>query len=387
MPVASGTGITACPALDFGATCAYCPVMFRLGQTAAIWLVVLATAAAGQPAPSSRVGGWLDVGVDEWYGPYGQTVAGQMWGRRLAQDGVRFLETIVLTRSYRDDDNSRVRFDVVAPLGGIGSFRLGASSQADFSVLDPEVSRVDITPSAGLTLNADDWDFMVAPGEVTYRGPGLKLNVGYGIWNLLDPPSKLNHSVRLDASAPWTLRFGGTRLEVGPSAMLYTYSSSTMDRSESRSLGGQVLLAGGSRLVDIFVAPEYYAADGPGYELLVSASHSTYRESDTLMGWPDYFHVTAQARAVARVWREFYAQPGLVTLISTNYVWPDWTPRLRPSIALARLWTVKPGCVLAAQVGATLPVGFHSFAPYVYNEEVALDARIGLSGTGPSSGR
>jgi hypothetical protein len=169
--------------------------------------------------------------------------------------------------------------------------------------------------------------------------------------------------------------------------MLYTYNSNTMYHSDSRSLGGQVLLAGGSRLVDIFVAPEYYGADGPGYELSVSASHSSYRESDTLWRWLDYLHVTAQARAVARVWREFHAQPGLVILISRNDRWPDWTPRLRPSIALARLWTVRPGCVLAAQIGATLPIGFHPFAPFVYNEEVALDARVGLCGTKQSASR
>ena len=361
--------------------------MFRHGLKAAIWLVALATVAAGQPAPSSRVGGWLDVGVDEWYGPYGQTVAGQMWGRRAAEDGVRLLETFTLTRAERDRDFSRFRLDVVAPLGSIGSFRLGASSQADFRLLDPEVSRVDIASSAGLTLNADDWDFMVAPDEMTYRGPGLKLNVGYGIWNLLDPPSKLNHSVRLDASAPWTLRLGGTRLEVGPSAMLYTFSSSTMDHSGSRTLGGQVLLAGGSRLVDVLVAPEYYAADGPGYELSVSVSHWTLWESDTLRRWPGYLYVTAQARAVARVFREFYAQPGLVILIDRNDRWPDWTPRLRPSIAFARMWTIRPGCVLAAQVGATLPIGFTRYAPFVDNEEVALDARVGLCGTRQSANR
>jgi hypothetical protein len=131
----------------------------------------------------------------------------------------------------------------------------------------------------------------------------------------------------------------------------------------------------------VLVTPEYYAADDPGYEVLVSASHSTYRSSDTLWTWSDYLHVTAHARAVARVWREFYAQPGLVALIGTNYIRPNWTPRLRPSIAMARLWMVRPGCVLAAQVGATLPIGFHPFAPYVYNDDVALDARVGLSGT------
>jgi len=378
---------TVWPGLDLGATRVYCPVMLGLRLKAAIWLVALATAATGQPAPSSRFGGWLDVGVSEWYGPYGQIVAGQMWGRRVAEDGVRLIEAFTLSRSDRDRDYSRVRLDVVAPLGSIGSFRLGASSQADFRLLDPEVSRVDIAPSAGLTLNADDWDFMVAPDEMTYRGPGLKLNVNYGIGDLLDPPSKLGHSVSLAVSAPWTVRFDKTRLEVGPSVMLYTRNSGTMGHSESRSLGGQVLLAGGSRLVDVLVASEYYAADGPGYELSASASHWTYRESDTLRRWPDYLYVKAQARAADRVWRQFYAQPELVVLMDKNDNWPDWTPRLRPSVALARLWTVRPGCVLAAQVGATLPIGFHPFAPFVYNEEVALDARVGLCGNKQQASR
>jgi hypothetical protein len=361
--------------------------VFRLRLEAIVWLAVLATAAAGQSAPSSRIGGWLDVGVDEWYGPYGQTVAGQMWGSRATEDGVRLIETFTLTRAERDRDFSRIGINIVAPLANIGSFRLGVTSQTDFRLLDPEVRRVDVAPSAGLVLNADDWDFMVAPEEMTYRGPGFKLNVSYGIADLLDPPSKLNHSVRLDASAPWTLRFGGTRLEVGPTAMLYTYSSSTMYHSESRSLGGQVLLAGGSRLVDILVAPEYYATDDPRYEVSVSASHSTHRSSDTLRRWPDYLYVTAQARVVASVWREFYAQPGLVILISGNDSWPDWTPRVRPSIALARLWMVRPGCVLAAQFGATLPIDFDRYAPYWNNGEVALDARVGLCGTKQSATR
>ncbi len=367
--------------LDFGVTHAYCPIVFRPWLRVASWFPFLVSAVMGQPAPSSRVGGWLGAGIDHWYGSYVRMAAGQIWGSRATEDGVRLIETFTLTTSEWGSHRCSLKFDVIAPLGRAGSFRLGASSQADFNLLDPGDSRADVAPSAGLTLNADDWDFMVAPAEMTYRGPGLKLNVSYRISDLLDPPSNLDHSVRLDASAPWTLRLGGTRLEVGPTVMLYAYSSSTMDHSESRSLGGRVLLAGGSRLVDILTTPEYYAADGPGYEVSVSASHSTYRSSDTLWRWPDHLSVTAQARAVVRVWPEFYAQPGLVALIGTNYVWPRWTPRLRPSIALARLWMVRPGCVLAAQVGATLPIGFHPFAPFVYNEEVALDARVGLCGT------
>jgi hypothetical protein len=355
--------------------------MFGARLRAVLWLLILAAAAAGQPAPSSRTGGWLDVGVDQWYGPYGQIVLGQMWGRRAAPDGVRLVETFALTRADLDRDNARIGFDVAAPLHNIGSFRLGVASQADFGLIDPGVSSVDITPSAGLTLNADDWDCMVAPDEMTYRGPGLKLDVSYGIWDLLELPSRLSHSVGLDASAPWTVRFDGTRLEVGPSARFHTYSTSEVDRWESRGLGGQVLLAGGSRLVDVFVAPEYYAAGGPGYELSVSATHWTYRESDTALGPPGYLYVTAQARAVVHIRHEFYAQPELVIIMGSNDGSPDWAPRLRPGVALVRRWTVRPGCVLAGQFGAALPIGFGHYAPFVYNGDVALDARIGLCGT------
>jgi hypothetical protein len=123
---------------------------------------------------------------------------------------------------------------------------------------------VGIEPSAGLALNADDWDFMVAPDEMMYRGPGIKLDVGYDIWDLLGPPSELNHAPSLDVSAPWTLRFGKARLEAGPTFTIVSYQRSTMNAEDVRSLGAQVLLAGGSRLVDVFVAPEYYATDGAG---------------------------------------------------------------------------------------------------------------------------
>ena len=379
---------TACPALDFGATCAYCPVMFRLGLKVAVWLVAIATAAAGQPAPSSRVGGWLEESIDDWYGPYGQAVVGQIWGRRASEDGIRLIETFELNRELNQAYcRALARFDVVAPLGRVGSFRVGLSPWAGCDLSDLDMKYVTVEPSAGLTLNADDWDFMVAPAEMTYRGPGLKLNVGYSIGDLLDPPSKLSHSVSLDASAPWTLRFGGTRLEVGPK-ISYVYSqSSAMDDAERRSLGAQVLLAGGSRLVDAFVAPEYYAVDGPGYELSASAHRWTYRASDTLYVTPNYVIVDAQARAAARFWREVYAQPELGLDLRKNDVWPVWSGRLRPRVALVRLWTVRPGCVLAAQVGATLPIGFHGFLVGMYNEEVALDARVGLSGASPSSTR
>jgi hypothetical protein len=331
------------------------------------------------------VGGWLGALIDHWYGPYGQAVAGQIWGRRAAADGIRLVETFGLSRELSwPRHEALARFDVVAPLGRAGSFRLGLSPAADWERSNLNTASVDITPSAGLTLNADDWDFMVAPAEMTYRGPGLKLNVGYRIGNLLDRPSRLDHSIGVSASAPWTVRWNRTRLEAGPSIIYHvSYHPNATDDAESRDTGAQVLMAGGSRLVDVFVTPEYYAADGPGYELSASASHWTYRVSDTLRRWPDYLFVTAQARAAARVWRQFYTQPELVILIDKNDDWPVWAPRLRPRIALARLWTVRPGCVLAAQVGATLPIGFHSYLAGIYNEEVALDARVGLCSTSP----
>jgi hypothetical protein len=367
--------------LDFGTTRAYCPLMFRARLRAAAWFLLLATAAVGQPAPSSRIGGWLDVGVDEWFGSYGQVVLGQMWGRRAVPDGIRLVETFELSRELGwPRYEALARFNVVTPLGRAGSFQVGLSPSAGYEPLNPGAPSADLTSSAGLVLNADDWDFMVAPDEMTYRGPGLRLDFSYGIWDLLELPSRLSHSASLDLAAPWTVRFDRMRLEVGPSVKLHTYSSSSVDRWESRGLGGQVLLAGGSRLVDIFVAPEYYAAGGPGYELSVSATHWTYRESDTALGPPGYLYVTAQARAVASVRHEFYAQPELVVLIGSNDDWPDWTPRLRPSVALVRRWTVRPGCVLAVQFGAALPIGFGHYFPFLYNEDVALDARVGLCG-------
>jgi hypothetical protein len=102
---------------------------------------------------------------------------------------------------------------------------------------------------------------------------------------------------------------------------------------------------------------------------------------------PDYVIVEARARAAARAWRQVYAQPELGIDVRRMDAWPAWSGRLTPSVALARFWTVKPGCVLAAQIGATLPIGFHLSPSFVYNEEVALDARMGLSGASPSSTR
>jgi hypothetical protein len=365
--------------------------MFRLGQTAAIWLVALATVAAGQPAPSSRVGGWLGASIDDWSfdwgGPRGQLLAGQTWGRRTAPDGVRFLETFGLGRDLRRPYYEvNAQLSAVAPLGRVGSLRLGLSPSADGIPYEGGVKYADVTSSFGLTLNADDWDMMVAPAEMTYRGPGLKLNVGYGIWDLLDPPSKLNHSVRLDASAPWTLRFGGTRLEVGPTVILYAYSSSTMDHSESRSLGGQVLLAGGSRLVDIFVTPEFFATDGLGYEATLTASHIHYYESDSLFPMSDNSAARAQVRLAARVLGQTYFESGLEARAS-SYAWGQ--VRLQPRVAVARLWPLARGLVLPVQVSATLPVGLDLEDRYrsVDNEDVVLDVRVGLCSVSPRAAK
>jgi hypothetical protein len=161
-----------------------------------------------------------------------------------------------------------------------------------------------------------------------------------------------------------------------------------MDHSESRSLGGQVLLAGGSRLVDIFVAPEYYTANGLGYEVLAAASYSTYRASDTLSETSDNARLGVQARLAAQVWKGVNIEPGFTASMWKPAWWSDWVNSidLLPRVALSRLWVLGSGCVLAAQVGVALPVGFHRFPPFVYNEEVALDARVGVCSVSRTAG-
>jgi len=349
-------------------------------------LLLLAEAVLAQPAPSGRLGGWLGGTVGHWYGPCGDASANQFWGWRATPAGIRLLETFKLRRDlgYPSYD-ALLRFDLVAPLHKVGSFKLGLSPDASWVPRDAGARFVRITPSAGITLNADDWDFMAAPDEMTYRGPGVKLNVSYSISDVPAWLSEFRQRLQLDASAPWTLRFGKTKLEVGPDVDLVCHGR---DRPvyQGNSLGAHLLLAGGPRVVDAFAVPDYYVADGPGWEVLAKAYGWTNSTSDTSLESPGFVCLIVHARAQTRAWRQLFVEPELQVLTDIRDHSSYWAPRLLPRVALTRLWPAMPGCVLVGQIGATLPIGFWNHFSGIYNGEVAIDVRVGLSAATRSAG-
>jgi len=301
-----------------------------------------------QPAPAGRLGGWLGAHIDHWWGTYGRAFADQMWGSRPTPDGIRLLETFTLTRDLGYPSYDAVAsFDLVAPLRRAGSLRLGLSPEASWVSSDPESRVAGITPSAGVTINADDWDFMVAPDELTYRGPGVKFNANYSISDVHGWLAEFSHRLWLDASAPWTVRFGRTRLEVGPDAYLFYRGRVRLVR-ESRSLGAHALLGGGSRIVDVFAAPEYCAADGPGWDVLATMYHWAYTPADTVWDYPDYLYLQLRARVQARMWQQSYIESGLTIDTEKEDGCPMWPPRPTPRIALTHLWPLgRRACSLA----------------------------------------
>jgi hypothetical protein len=357
----------------------------RAGLGVGCCLLLLAEAVLAQPAPSGRLGGSLGASVDYWYGPSGDAFVDQFWGRRATPDGVRLLETFELRRDlgYPTYD-ALLRFDLIAPLRKIGSLKLGLSPDASWVTRTPDARFVRITPSAGITLNADDWDFMVAPDEMTYRGLGVKLNGTYSISDVPAWLSEFRQRLQLDASTLWTLRFERTRLEVGLDADLVCFGDDRL-AYDRHSLGGHVLLAGGARVVDAFVLPDYYATDGPGWEVLATTYRWSYNPSDTLWGSEDYLHLEVHARAQTRVRERFLVEPELTIHTDRENHMSYWAARLTPRVSVARLWTVAPGCLLVAQVGAALPIGFATHTS-LYNGEIAVNARVGLSAAARGTG-
>jgi hypothetical protein len=321
----------------------------------------------------------MGASIDHWYGPNGSALANQLWGRRTTPDGIRLLETFELSRylGYPSYD-ALLRLDMVAPLLKLGSLRLGLSPDAHWVPRDSDARFARITSSAAITINADDWDFMVAPDEMTYRGPGVRLNGSYSISRVPDWLSEFRQRLQLDASAQWTLRSGRTRLEVGPNADVFFFGSDRLV-CDYHKLGGQVLLAGGSRVVDVFAVPDCYAADGPGWEVLASAYRWTYARSDTALTLDNYLHLVLQAWAQTRAWERFLIGPELTIRADRDNYMGYWATRITPRVAVAHLWTLMPGCLLVAQVGGALPIGLATHVS-LYNGEVAVDARVGLSG-------